>query len=177
MPAARDLRRYKHAVLLETITPDGDTYTTDADALTHGSDTVLKTDNYTLGGQEDLYIKFTLPALAGRTFVNATLRLYATAVGGAATNFRAWRVTAAWNPATLVYATKPTAVQGTATDVNAFVPAVGWNDIDVRDYVSRFYAATAVNNGFSIQHIAGRWQQYNSLEAASNTPQLVLVYS
>lgn len=130
-----------------------------------------------LVGDARTLVKFTLPTIPDLcTATQAKLRLNAATASGSTRTLEAFRVNAAWAENTVTWNTMP-ATTGTAVTAAS---GSGWREWTVTSQVAAMYAGA--NHGFLVKDSAvlsllGTFlQEFNSREAASNQPELVITY-
>lgn len=121
-------------------------------------------------------LHFALPAIpAGCTLTGATLRLNATSATLGRT-LDVYRLAAAWTEAGVTWTNQP-ATTGASSSAPS---ATGWVQWDVLAQVQAMYSGT--NDGFLVRDQyensgSARLQAYNTREAATNKPELVLTFA
>jgi hypothetical protein len=123
------------------------------------------------------FVKFPLPALpAGCSVTDAQLRMYdGSATGGRTLSVA--RVAGAWSEGAITWSNQPGVTGGSATAPSPSGPA--WVQWDVTAHVQAMYAGPA--DGLRISDavefsFGERTQRFESREAASNQPELVLSF-
>ena len=129
-----------------------------------------------IGGNSRALVRFTLPAIPDLcTVTGATLRLFASSSDSGRT-LEAVRVNAAWTEGGVNWNNKP-ATTGTAVSVSS---GSGYRSWAVTSMVTAMYSGT--NNGFLVRDdaesplLGAPEQRFNTREAASNPPELVITF-
>jgi hypothetical protein len=159
----------------QTITANADSYVRqDTAGTNYGTATTLSVQSRSGSLNRRAFVRFNLPAIpSGCTVAFAKLRLNATAAAAART-LNAQTPSAAWTEAGITWTNQP-AVTGT---VQSALSATGYVEWAVTDQVRGQYTN---NYGFRIsdatENSGTTWTQtYNSREAASLTPQLLVTF-
>ena len=141
----------------------------------NGAATLLELQSRTTGKNKRAFVRFNLPAIpAGCSVALATLRLNnAAATAGRILNVQT--PSAGWAENAITWGNQP----GVAGTTKSAVAAAGFMEWTVTDQVRGQYTT---NNGFRISDAVesgaqpGFEQRFNSREAVSDQPQLVVVY-
>lgn len=160
----------------QTLGASADTYVNqNAPTTNFGTQTSISVRSLNANRNRRGLVRFNLPAIpAGCSVTSARLRLFATAADAGRT-LQALRVNASWAETTVTWNTQPATTGAAATVASA----TGWREWTVTTHVTAMYAGA--NNGFLVRDAAESngtqvTSTFNSREAGSNTPQLVVTF-
>ncbi|MDQ1650593.1 MAG: hypothetical protein QOG60_2650, partial [Frankiaceae bacterium] len=152
-----------------TLTPTDDSYTSKGNPTgTHPSDASININGGT--SERRAYTKFTVAGLPpGATNVTASLRLYSQSVAPSTVVVTASKTDTSWNEATLTWNNQP--APGPALSTKSGLTSGVYNTFDVTGFVTG-------NGTYSVVLTDADTTQrfFNSKEAATNRPQLIVNY-
>lgn len=159
----------------QTVTASADAWLNEASPTSNlGADSVLKVTTKTPNSNTRAVLQFNLPtAPSGCSVTGATLRMYNKSPIAGRT-LEALANSAAWTENGVTWANQPGTTGAAST---AATPgAAGWMQWNVTTQVQGMYSGS--NNGFKVrdqtENGAGIEQQFDSREAGTNLPQLVV---
>ncbi len=157
----------------QTLTANGDSWVDSGSTGSNkGSDSILKVMSKS-GGNLRALVRFNLPTMpAGCSVESATLRMYAKSAAGGRT-LQVLRLGGSWTEGGVTWANQP-ATTGSAVTTTS---GTGYREWNVAGMVQGMY--TGSNNGFLVRDASENQdaeQQFNSREASTDRPQLVLKF-
>lgn len=165
--------------VITTLGPTGDAWVQDGTAANtnFGSATDLEVKVSNTGFNHETYISFNVSSISGNV-TSATLNLFGELeTAGAGYTVDVIPTNGAWSESTITWNTKP--ADGTPILASTTVSGTTgqWYSLDLTSYIQSQIAAGQTTISLAIEGAAftsGGYADFNSREAASNTPQLVV---
>ncbi|HEX8323967.1 MAG TPA: DNRLRE domain-containing protein [Tepidisphaeraceae bacterium] len=163
-----------------TLTPSEDTYVKGDDATPNGSEGILQVKNATsTANDRESFIRFDVSSVTG-TPASAKLRLYGglNAVGSVAVDIFDTAASPTWNEASTVWSDRPSSTGTKLGTITVDSITAGWYELNITSFIQAKLAANASSVSFVLRAdqsvTTDPYAAFNSSEAASDKPQLVL---